>query len=98
GIVMGDNLQAALLAAQYHPQWKQLSVGERKLHTRNVAEVLGPRLDRDEASVVAIVWTPGGRGQGGTGQAIRIARAYQVPVVDLACPGALSELGRIIRA
>jgi hypothetical protein len=30
-----------------------------------------------------VCYTPGGSGQGGTGQALRVARAYNIPVTDL---------------
>jgi len=30
-----------------------------------------------------ICWTPGGSGEGGTGQAIRVAQAHEIPVLDM---------------
>jgi cell division GTPase FtsZ len=53
----------------------------RKLHARNAMIVLGKNLD-DPVDFI-ICWTPGGTGSGGTGQALRIARAYGIPVYDL---------------
>ena len=29
-----------------------------------------------------ICWTKGGKGQGGTGQALRLARDYNIPIFD----------------
>ena len=51
---------------------------------RNSYQVLGRNLD-DPVEFV-ICWTPGGSGSGGTGQAIRIAKDYQIPVFDLGSP------------
>jgi hypothetical protein len=70
------------IAAQYHPDWAACSHGARLLHVRNVLQVLGP--DCKTPATMVLCWTPGGKGGGGTGQAIRIANAYQIPVFDLA--------------
>lgn len=51
---------------------------------RNTYQVLGP--DLKTHSEFVLCWTPSGRGEGGTGQAIRIARAYHIPVYDLGTP------------
>ncbi|HRY03076.1 MAG TPA: hypothetical protein P5256_08115, partial [Beijerinckiaceae bacterium] len=39
-----------------------------------------------------ICWTKDARGGGGTGQAIRLARAHGVPVFDLADPQTLASV------
>jgi len=78
--------QAALdIAAQLHQAWYKLSQGVRKLMARNCYQVLG----RDLQSPVLFVlcWTPGGKGGGGTGQAIRLAKACQIPVFDMGAMG-----------
>lgn len=74
--------QAYELSAKYHPNWEACSQAARKMHTRNVFQVLGHDLKTHSHMVVC--WTPRGSGSGGTGQAIRIARAYGIPVFDLA--------------
>ena len=74
--------QAAFdMAAKYHPAWYRLSEAARKLHARNCYQVLGE--DLKTPSLFLVCWTRGGLGGGGTGQAIRIARAHDVPVFDL---------------
>lgn len=75
------SLEAIALAALHHPNWANLGSGPRLLHARNSQEVLGRQLD--SPSKFLLCWTPGGHGGGGTGQAIRIANAYGVPVFDL---------------
>jgi hypothetical protein len=70
------------IAADHHPAWGACKQGARKLHTRNVCQVLGQDL-KTPADLI-ICWTRNGAGGGGTGQALRIAATYQVPVFDLA--------------
>ena len=70
------------IAASHHPHWPYLSTPVRSLHMRNVHQVLG--WDGTEHSQFVVCWTPGAQGGGGTGQAIRVARTYDIPVYDLA--------------
>lgn len=76
-----DIAGAEVLAARFHPGWSRLPQGARKLHTRNVPQVLGSNLA--SPSLFVLCWTPDGLDSGGTGQAIRIARAHGVPVYNL---------------
>ena len=69
------------IAAPLHPAWERCSPAVRKLHARNAAVLLGETLDRPVDAVVA--WSPGGRIEGGTGMAIRIAEARGIPVFNL---------------
>ena len=74
------------IAKEFHPNWKACSEGAKKLHIRNVYQVLGPELgfdDRKTISKFVICWTKDGKASGGTGQAIRIAEAYNVRVFNL---------------
>lgn len=70
------------LARDHHPQWSACGRGARWLHCRNVCQVLGSDLQTPADMVVC--WTPKALGTGGTGQALRIARAHNVPVFDIA--------------
>lgn len=74
--------QANVIAEKFHPNWGACSQAARNMHTRNVFQVLGRDLTTHSHMVVC--WTPRGSGSGGTGQAIRIARGYGIPVFDLA--------------
>lgn len=78
------------VAATYHPYWDKLSDGARKLQARNSHQVLG--LDLNTPSEFIICWTKNGKGSGGTGQAIRIANAYDIPVCDV---GRCSDLDEV---
>jgi len=81
--------EAVELAARYHPRWGFLSNAEKKLHSRNVYQVLGYKLDKP--SDFLLCWTFDGCSSkkertsktGGTGLAIAIADDYGVPVINL---------------
>lgn len=82
------------IAAKHHPAWERLTQGAKKLHARNVCQILG--IDLNKPADMLVCWTPGGNGQGGTGQAIRIANAYDIPVFDLAKQSDCTELMRFV--
>lgn len=97
GIVCGNDLTLRVIAKSHHPRWGALSDGAKKLMTRNVAQVLGLHPLISEMSEFVICWTPEGKGGGGTGQAIRIARAYDVPVYDLALEANREKVKELIK-
>ena len=81
--VNGADISSAMkLAEEMHPNWAACSQGVRKLHARNMMQILGTDLDDPVALVVC--WTKDGRGGGGTGQALRLAESRGIPVIDLA--------------
>lgn len=69
-------------AALFHPQWGACNDRAKALHARNSLIMLGDWLDNPVRFVVC--WTAGGAIVGGTGQALRIAAAYNIPVFNLA--------------
>ena len=76
--------EALSLASTLHPAWNKLSPGARKLHTRNVYQVLG--LSLDNPSKALICWALPDKYQvvkGGTGLAVRLALKHGVPVCNL---------------
>lgn len=79
--------QAVVISREHHPNWANLKPAVRWMHARNVAQVLG--MDCQTPSEFVLCWTPGGSGGGGTGQAIRIARAHDIPVYDLGAYNAI---------
>jgi hypothetical protein len=88
--------EARRIAAQHHPYWNKLNDSVKLLITRDVHEVLGidlvPPFERK--SNFMICWTSDGavsaeetgKGTGGTGQAIRLAEHYDVPIFNLGRP------------
>jgi hypothetical protein len=73
--------QAVEQVDRYHPAADHLTQGARKLHARNHHIIMGRKLDDPVKAVIA--WTPGGRESGGTGGAMRIARDFDVPILNL---------------
>jgi O-acetyl-ADP-ribose deacetylase (regulator of RNase III) len=55
-----------------------------KLMARNGNQIFGT--DFRNPSNAVICWTKGGKGEGGTGQAIRLASSVGIPVIDLGRP------------
>lgn len=75
---------AAGIAQVYHPRYTYLSHGAKKLIARNTHQILGPDLEQIETVDFVLCWTKEAKGGGGTGQAIRISKAWGIPVYDLA--------------
>jgi hypothetical protein len=78
-LIVSDK-RAFEIAEKYHPYWFNLKQGARKLQARNSHQVLG--LDLETPSNFIICWTKNGSGSGGTGQALRIAKDYNIPIFD----------------
>lgn len=68
------------IAEKIVPWWSNCSEGARKLHARNVMQVLGARLDDPVEMVVC--WTEGGKEKGGTRTAIVLAQKHKIPVYN----------------
>lgn len=73
--------KAIIAASYYHPAWDRCNSYTRKLHGRNMMILLGKNLDTDVKFILC--WTEGGLPMGGTGQAIRAAKACKIPVYNL---------------
>lgn len=76
----GIKEEAYRIAEHFHPGWRYLKRGARALMARNVLQVLG--LDLQTPSELILCWTPGGKIEGGTGQALRMAQHYRIEVVN----------------
>jgi hypothetical protein len=74
--------QAFSMAQHLHPAWDACSQAARKLHARNVHQILGYDLEDPVAFVVC--WTPDAREVGGTATAIKLARQIGIEVFNLA--------------
>ncbi len=74
-------------AATFHPAWDRCSDFAKLLHARNSAIILGATLNDPVLNVIC--WTKDGKDSGGTGQALRIARAHCINVWNLYDPGHL---------
>lgn len=81
--VQGSNQEAVRIAESMHPAWHRCSQGARKLHTRNVCQILGATLDKPSDFVVFAAPEYRGQVQGGTATAVRLAREYNIPCFNL---------------
>jgi hypothetical protein len=70
------------MAKKFHPAWERCSQAARLFHARNCYQILGLYLDQPTDFVLC--WTPNGAETGGTGQALRIAHHYKIPVFNMA--------------
>lgn len=76
--------EAMKMAEQLHPAWFACSYGAKKLHARNIQQVLGEKLDTPVDFVVC--WTLSGSLSGGTATAMKLATLNNIPVYNLAVP------------
>lgn len=70
------------IAATIHPVWDKLTQGAKKLHARNVYQVLG--LDLETPSNLVVTWTKNGKEVGGTATALKLARQQSIKIINLA--------------
>ena len=81
--------EAMEIASRFHPEWDLCSSYVRRLHGRNVFQIMG--LDLKTPAQCVICWTPDGCFNheqrsihtGGTGTAISVACHFKVPVFNL---------------
>lgn len=81
------------LIQHFHPAYHKLSPSAKKLHTRNVFQVLGKNIDTP--SDLVICYTENGLTKGGTATAINIAKEFKVPVFNI---GKLEHLVELVDA
>ena len=82
------------IAAEHHPSWDRLKPATQALHARNTLQILGPHCDQPVDFVLC--WTADGRDSGGTGQALRVARAYNIPIANLGGPDAPRDVDAVL--
>jgi hypothetical protein len=86
------------IAKEVHPAWNNCSPYAKRLHARNVLQVLGQNLDNPVEFVA--VWTPDGCetlatrtfSTGGSGQAIALADTLDIPIYNLKNTNRLDDL------
>ena len=78
----GTTKAARAIAKKYHPNWTVLSCLGRDFMGRNVYQLLGSDLSTPVQFILC--WTPNGRITGGTGQALRMAEDYKIPIFNFA--------------
>lgn len=71
-----------------------MSPGQKKMHARNYYQIMG--MDNTPTNLV-VCWTPGGRVEGGTATAIKLARHKNILVRNLGLPEIEEEVREFIR-
>lgn len=84
------------IAKAFHPNWGACSQGAQKLHARNTHIVLG--LDCETPVSMILCWTKDGGPTGGTGQALRIAEHYNIPVFNFWHKDVLNQIAEYLHA
>lgn len=74
--VIGDDGEAAKSVDKYHPKSCSLSKAGRSLMMRNWRQIMPD-------SEFVVCWTPEGKVRGGSGQVLRIAADYGIPVFNM---------------
>ena len=93
---LGNFDEAMDIAEQFHPAWHKCSSGAKKLHARNVYQILG--IDLNTPTNLVICWTPNGKRTGGTGQALRLAEALDIKIFDLFFENSVKELETFVNS
>ena len=97
-VYAGACYKSKSIASKYHPRWENLSEHVKLLMGRNTYQILGKNL-RTPVDFV-LCWTPfnrQGNPTGGTSQAIRIAEAYNIPVINLGYEKVLNEMKELVK-
>lgn len=89
-----DTKESWQLAENFHSNWNALPTSVKKIMSRNTNQILGKDLQTPVEFVVC--WTKGGKASGGTGFAMRIAKAYNIPIFNLYHENAYKELQQYI--
>jgi hypothetical protein len=95
--VQGSNVHAESIASSIHPAWYKCSQGAKKLHTRNVCQILGVNLDKP--SDVVLYWCKevGGKPTGGTATAVNLGTRYGCKCINMLRPIWKEELRESLR-
>ena len=71
--------EAFAIAEKHHPSWNLLREDAKKLHARNTYQILGYQVNHPSLFVICYAHPQ----KGGTLQALRISRIYNIPVINL---------------
>ena len=74
--------------------WSYAKDTVKKIMARNAMQVVGSDLKTPTSCIIC--WTKNGKDEGGTAQAIIHARSLNIPIYNIAIPGALEDAMHII--
>lgn len=87
--------QCEQLVSTVHPVWDKLKPGPRKMHARNVNQILGEKLDNPVKFV--LYWAPEdkhGVAKGGTRTAVVLAQRLSIPTFNMLHADVIERLER----
>lgn len=94
----GSRTREQAIAKEVHPNPNALSSGALKLMARNTNQVFGENLDTPVDFVLFYAKeTAGIRPEGGTGQAVEMARLKGIPTINMANPNWRQELDAVLQ-
>ena len=71
------------MAREHHPRFDYLSQGAQKLHLRNGMILFPPAGNNPSPVDMVLAWPSTKKGGGGTGQGMRIAERFGIPLVNI---------------
>lgn len=86
--------ESMAIAAKIHPAWARCNDYARRLHGRNIFQVLGDDLNTKSDFVVC--WTPKAKDCGGTRTAIVCARQNKIPIYNVADESQLASFMQLL--
>jgi len=102
GIYLATKLEkyheAKEIAATHYKKWLELKDFIKNLHARNVFQMIGENLD--DPSKFVLFWAEPYKEhglKGGTGFAVKIARAYKIPLYNLYDEGVRKEFSQRVQ-
>lgn len=93
-----EYLKCEEIAKTIHPAWMKCSPAAKKLHSRNVFQILG--FDLDTPSDFVLYWAEEdscGEVSGGTRTAVMLARKYNIPTINMDFEGWEEKLREVIK-
>jgi hypothetical protein len=90
------NTKCMETAKDIHPAWDRCSEGAKKLHARNVCQILGNDLNTPSDFVIFYAKEVNGIVQGGTATAVNLARKYDIPTVNMFFPDWRDKLEELL--
>jgi len=91
---MDSNAEAEEIAKRIHPAWEACDTLARRLHGRNVFQILG--IDFKTPSEFLICWTKDGKAVGGTRTSLMLATEHGIPIYNLAKVGEVARLDEFL--
>lgn len=74
-------IEALELASKFHPAWHNCNDAAKKLHARNGFIIMGK--DLQTPVTVVLAYAPGGFAYGGTSQGLRLAKHFNIPILNM---------------